>query len=154
MKKQTNILLLVVFCSFVVLGASALMLMRRKQYVMINGTRFSVELADDAQSRRQGLMFRKSLPAQHGMLFIFDTPEIQRFWMHNTYIPLDIIFIDPDWKIINIVTMPSRTDNTCQSKRPAKYVLELAAESARKYDIRAGQKVLYVDTSCKRQKKN
>jgi len=110
--------------------------------ITINGNVFHAEVADTDESRRIGLMYRKSLPERQGMLFIFDQPEIQYFWMRNTYIPLDIIFIDDQLRIINISTMPPLTDEACQSTRPALYVLELQAGSAKKYDLKPNQEVV------------
>ncbi|MFW6026126.1 MAG: DUF192 domain-containing protein [Candidatus Woesearchaeota archaeon] len=63
--------------------------------------KLKVEIADDASSREEGLMFRKSIPEDEGMLFIFDYPQYLTFWGRNTFIPLDIAFIKNN-KIINI----------------------------------------------------
>lgn len=57
---------------------------------------FTVEVADDPRERAQGLMFRETMPTTHGMLFLFEKPQQVSFWMKNTLIPLDIVFIRPD----------------------------------------------------------
>lgn len=64
--------------------------------------RFSVEIADDDSERAQGLMFRESLPASQGMLFVYDQPITAAFWMKNTLIPLDMIFIRPDGTVQHV----------------------------------------------------
>ena len=66
------------------------------------GFHFSVEIADNDATREHGLMFRKSLAADHGMLFDFKTPQSVAFWMKNTLIPLDILFIAADGHIVSI----------------------------------------------------
>jgi len=111
--------------------------------VTINNETFTVELATTPSQQRLGLMFRKHLPEREGMLFIFKRPEIRRFWMRNTFVPLDIIFIDADRKIINIATMPPLTDQTCRSTRPALYVLEINAGEARRFSIGPGLEVKF-----------
>ncbi len=109
--------------------------------VTINNQTFNVEIADTPAKQRVGLMFRKNLPERTGMLFIFNKSEIQYFWMRDTYVPLDIIFIDEQKRIINFRTMPPLTDEKCKSDRPARYVLELEAGSVRRYAIEPGQPV-------------
>lgn len=61
--------------------------------------RFAIEIADDAEERAKGLMFRETLPASAGMLFIYERPQRVSFWMKNTLIPLDMIFIGPDGRV-------------------------------------------------------
>ncbi len=109
--------------------------------VRVNGVTFEVEIADTDESRTLGLMFRKSLPEKAGMLFIFDKPGIYPFWMRNTLISLDIIFISPERRILNICTMPPETDQSCSPAGETLYVLELAADSAKRYHLEAGQQV-------------
>jgi uncharacterized protein len=109
--------------------------------VMIEGQTFQVEIADTPAKQTVGLMFRKELPERTGMLFIFDQSDIQSFWMRNTYVPLDIIFINDQKRIINICTMPPLTDDKCTSDHPAPYVLELEAGSAKRYNLQPGRTV-------------
>jgi uncharacterized membrane protein (UPF0127 family) len=106
--------------------------------VSVNETTFQVEIVADDASRQAGLMFRKNLPERYGMLFIFDRPDIYPFWMRNTPLSLDIIYIDKNRKVINICTMPPETDENCSPTRPALYVLELEAGSAKQYGIEPG----------------
>lgn len=88
----------------------------RDDAVHLRGTwgqaRFAVELADDPQSRAQGLMFRESLPRSAGMLFIFDRPDRAVFWMENTLIPLDMLFIDPTGVVRHIHRQARPRDRT------------------------------------------
>jgi hypothetical protein len=109
--------------------------------VIVNDVTFNVELAVTSNQQQTGLMYRNELPERQGMLFIFDEPTVRQFWMKNTFIPLDIIFIDADRRIINIRTMPAQTRQTCQSDRPALYVLEIAANAAKRFGINPGMTV-------------
>lgn len=108
---------------------------------------FNVEIADEPAEREKGLMFRKNLDEDSGMFFIFDDAKILNFWMKNTYIPLDIIFIDENFKIINIAENAEpciEKDVVCpgySSQLPAKYVLEISAGRAQKLGIKPSDEV-------------
>jgi uncharacterized protein len=103
---------------------------------MPQGTVIMAELADTAEERARGLMFRPSLEKNRGMLFTFAEPQQWSFWMKNTRMSLDIIWMDGNRKIVHIerrVPTCSRTDDGCPQYQPndnALYVLELAAGSA------------------------
>ena len=100
---------------------------------------FDIELALTDEDRASGLMFRTELAPDKGMLFVFGDSAPRSFWMHNTYIPLDIIFIRLDGKIINIVKKARpRTDTPRQSVGNAIAVLEIAGGRADALGIEAG----------------
>ncbi|MGA7956400.1 MAG: DUF192 domain-containing protein, partial [Xanthobacteraceae bacterium] len=103
---------------------------------------FSVELATNDAERARGLMFRKSLPEGHGMLFDFQTEQPVQFWMRNTYIPLDMIFIRGDGRVLNIAQNATPlSDALIPSAGPVRGVLEVIAGTARKYHIAPGDRV-------------
>lgn len=106
--------------------------------------KFRVELAQTPAQQQRGLMFRDKLEPYTGMLFDFGTPRIVSMWMMNTLIPLDMVFIAADGRIVNVAanTKPLSTD-TILSAGPAKGVLEIAGGTARLLGIRPGDVVLH-----------
>jgi uncharacterized membrane protein (UPF0127 family) len=83
------------------------------------------QIANTPQQRQIGLMFRKDMPTHEGMLFIFEEPQKQCFWMKNTLLPLTAAFVDDDGGIVNLVDMqPQSSDSHC-SEKPVRYVLEM-----------------------------
>lgn len=108
---------------------------------------FSIELARTLEERTTGLMFRKSLGENQGMLFIFDSEGNYPFWMENTLIPLDIIWINKDKKIvfINENSQPCRSKN-CPLIIPgvkANYVLEINAGISQKIGLKVGDRLAF-----------
>lgn len=104
--------------------------------------RFTIELAATPAERAQGLMFRESMPADHGMLFDFQTEQRVAFWMKNTPLPLDMLFIKADGTITQIAadTTP-HSEVAIPSKVPVRAVLELNAGTAERLGIGVGAKV-------------
>jgi uncharacterized protein len=103
---------------------------------------FSVELATNELERERGLMFRKELPDGYGMLFDFHTEQPANFWMRNTYISLDIIFIKADGHILHIAeNCKPMSDDLIPSGGPVRGVLEVIAGTARRLGIAAGDTV-------------
>ena len=105
-----------------------------------------VEVARTPQEKATGLMYRKALPEGQGMLFVYDKPLIPPFWMKNTLIPLDILFIGSDFKIKHIAedTPPCPPQNPCPSYaplEPVQYVLELKGGEGARQKIRLGDSV-------------
>ncbi|WP_106639998.1 DUF192 domain-containing protein [Allosphingosinicella vermicomposti] len=103
---------------------------------------FRVEVARTSDEQAKGLMFRDTLPGDEGMIFPFPSPRMASFWMKNTFIPLDIIFIRADGTIANIAenTTPQSLEPV-GSIEPVAAVLELAGGRARTLGIEAGDKV-------------
>jgi uncharacterized protein len=97
-----------------------------------------LELADDEQEREKGLMNRENLCADCGMLFVFKDQSIRTFWMKNTYISLDIIFLDKTGKIVKIhnKTKPFQTSEVYSSIFPSQYVLEVNAGFSKNNDLK------------------
>jgi hypothetical protein len=103
---------------------------------------FTVELATNDAERERGLMFRKELPEGHGMLFDFAEDRPVAFWMHNTYIPLDMIFIRGDGSILRIAERAEPlSDRLIPSGGPVRAVLEVIGGTARKLGIAPGDRV-------------
>lgn len=101
-----------------------------------------VEVAENDYERAKGLMYREDLPENQGMLFIFNEAKERNFWMKNTPVSLDIIFVDADLKIIKIHkdTTPFSTTNY-SSHLPAMYVVEVRAGFSERYQIFEGNKI-------------
>jgi uncharacterized protein len=103
-----------------------------------------VEIADDPGERARGLMFRKFLPANRGMLFLYSVPVRVSFWMKNTYIPLDILFIDEAGTITRIAARAAPLSTTAiPSGGPTRAVLEIPGGRAAALGIRAGDHVIF-----------
>ncbi len=83
------------------------------------------EVANTVASRAQGLMFRKSLGANQGMLFVFAEVERHCMWMRNTYVPLSVAFLDEGGVILNVADMQPQTEDSHCAAKPARYALEM-----------------------------
>ncbi len=113
--------------------------------------RLRLELADDPEERRVGLMNRTSLPSDTGMIFVYSREEPRSFWMKNTRIPLDMIFVDGDRQVINVEHAepePGTPDYALERYRsdgPAKYVIETNQGFADRHGIGNGTEVVFGD---------
>lgn len=117
----------------------------QEPYVRIKGEKFTVEIADTSDKQQLGLMFRDSMPRDHGMLFIFPAEAKRSFWMKNMRIPLDILYFDEDLRLVSAArgAKPCRTARCpgYPSAAPAKYVLELNAGLADEIGLEAGDRM-------------
>ncbi len=137
------------FLAFVVLGlalGAPLAACSQRPAVVIHGSRetvtVNIEIADTPDKRASGLMYRRDLAPDAGMLFLFRTAAPQKFWMKNTVLPLDMIFIGANRKIVGIVadTRPFST-NPLGPDEPSQYVLEVNAGFAAKHGLAVGDQV-------------
>jgi len=110
--------------------------------VELKGQRFDVEIADTEPARERGLMFRESMPPDHGMLFLFDDSTERTFWMKNCRMPLDILYFDEKYKLVSVQQrVPACRSDPCPvypSAGAAKYVLELNAGTTDKLGVKPG----------------
>ena len=103
---------------------------------------FRVEVAVTPEEHARGLMYRSKLADDAGMVFVFEEPSIQRFWMKNTLIPLDMIFIGKDRKIVGVVEDAApETETERMVGAPSQYVLEIGGGLSAKLGIRRGESV-------------
>ncbi|HYF42713.1 MAG TPA: DUF192 domain-containing protein [Ramlibacter sp.] len=99
------------------------------------------QVAQTPGQRQMGLMWRKEMPQHEGMLFVFDQPSVQCFWMMNTLIPLSAAFIADDGTIVNIADMQPRALDSHCSEKPVRYVLEMNQGWFRKKGLAAGSRL-------------
>jgi uncharacterized membrane protein (UPF0127 family) len=105
---------------------------------------YTIELAITGSQRAKGLMFRRTLPKTHGMLFLYDPPQEIGMWMRNTYIPLDMVFIDAEGRVHRIETHTEPFSTTIlRSGGAVAAVLELNAGEAEKIGLRPGDEVVH-----------
>jgi uncharacterized membrane protein (UPF0127 family) len=102
---------------------------------------FTLEVADSEEEQRIGLMFRDSNPADHGMIFIFPDEQRRSFWMKNTRIPLDIVYLDKSGKVVSIRNGQPLDIRGIDSGAPAKYVIELNLGTANSIGLKPGSVV-------------
>ncbi len=104
----------------------------------------AIEVADDDYERETGLMYRKDMESDQGMLFIFEGEAPRGFYMKNTLIPLDLIFLDSDQKVVSISRNARPEDlETIPSGVPAQYVLEIKAGLADRWNIQEGDSISF-----------
>ncbi|MFL1897402.1 DUF192 domain-containing protein [Aquimarina sp. 2-A2] len=104
----------------------------------------SIEIADNPYERETGLMYRKTMEQNQGMLFISEESKPQNFYMKNTLIPLDIIYIDENQKIVSFQRNAKPNDETSlPSGLPAKYILEVNAGLSKKWNLKEGDSISF-----------
>jgi uncharacterized membrane protein (UPF0127 family) len=106
--------------------------------VLIGGQPFRLEVVATEGSRQLGLMYRTTMPADAGMVFVFREVKEQKFWMKNTKIPLDIIYLDAAGRVISVKQMAPLDETGVQSDGPARYAIELNQGTAARVGVKVG----------------
>jgi uncharacterized membrane protein (UPF0127 family) len=101
----------------------------------------TAEVAGSPEERAIGLMHRPSMPANHGMLFVFEQPGVHCFWMKNTLLPLSIAFLADDGSIVNIADMPPRSEASHCPTKPVRLALEMNQGWFAKRGLKAGSRI-------------
>ncbi len=118
----------------------------RAEVIFPDGTRVSVEIAATDAERQRGLMFRTHLAPNEGMIFIFDEVGFYPFWMKNTLIPLDMIWLDPDGRVVSIAaSVPPCKADPCPTYPPsadALYVVEVVSGFTKKHGVKIGDRLI------------
>ena len=109
--------------------------------------RIVAEVAADQDSRMRGLMFRRNMPSNHGMLFVFPQTDRHCMWMRNTLLPLSVAFLDNEGRILNIEDMQPQTENNHCAARPARFALEMNRGWFSAKAITPGQKINGIEKS-------
>ena len=113
----------------------------------IGSKTYTLEVADTPDTREHGLMKRDSLPADRGMIFVFPDVTERSFWMKHTRIPLDIIYVDPDGKVVSTATMKPYDLGKTSSNGPSKYAIELNAGQVKANGVKAGDQLVIPDNA-------
>ncbi len=145
-----------ILLALALLGSSALFAQNAPQLdlqrTMLNAGMYQItaQVAQTPQQREVGLMFRKDMPQQEGMIFIFEALSQQCFWMKNTLLPLTAAFVADDGTIVNLADMKAQTTDSHCSTQPVRYVLEMNQGWFAKKGIKAGTKLSGVLFEAKR----
>jgi uncharacterized membrane protein (UPF0127 family) len=113
----------------------------------IGSKTYELEMARTSDEQETGLMKRDTMPEDHGMIFIFQADRLQQFWMKDTRIPLDIIFVDHSGRVVSVSTMQPYDLNTTSSIEPAQYAIELNAGQAKAAGVEKGNTLKIPDAA-------
>jgi uncharacterized membrane protein (UPF0127 family) len=113
------------------------------QHVKLSAGIYQIDaqVAQTPEQRQIGLMFRKEMPQSEGMIFVFEQPATQCFWMKNTLLPLTAAFVADDGRIVNLVDMKPLTENSHCSEEPVRFVLEMNQGWFARKNIKKGVKL-------------
>ncbi len=114
----------------------------------IGTEKFMVEIADTLEKQIRGMMYREYVPADFGMLFIYESEDYRSYWMKNCLVTLDIVYLDRNKQVINMhIDVPPCKSEPCEtypSERPAQYVLELRGNRAKELNLKPGDTIFFI----------
>jgi uncharacterized membrane protein (UPF0127 family) len=113
--------------------------------LQIGGETFGIEIAVAFKDQETGLMHRDHLNPDHGMIFVSDQPQVQKFWNHEVHFPLDLVFLDANGAIVSLKKMKPYDDSTVPSDAPALYTIELLGGTADRLKLKVGDHVALPD---------
>jgi uncharacterized membrane protein (UPF0127 family) len=132
-----------IFFYYEQLADSSLLRCRFKINSQKTSVEFKLEIANRPKSRAKGLMFRKELEPNRGMLFVFPEVKIQTIWMKNTFVSLDLLFLNEDLEVVGLIeSVPILNEKARSIKAPSKYVVELPAGSCKAQGIKVGARLV------------
>ena len=111
----------------------------------LGGKTFVMEIADTSAAREVGLMYRDSMPSDHGMIFVFSSDQTNPFWMKNTRIPLDIVYVDADARVIAVRPMRPYDTTPVPSPRPFRWAIELNQGTGASLGLKEGDLITVPD---------
>jgi uncharacterized membrane protein (UPF0127 family) len=110
--------------------------------MQIGNRQFELEIASTDKARQRGLMYRPAMAEDHGMIFVFQQEEPLSFWMKNTLIPLDIIYMDSGGTVVSVKQMQPHDESGVPSEKPARYAIELNQGMAAKAGVKKGDRLV------------
>ncbi len=140
-KTLTHLLAVLIACTSLATWAQTPQRQLQRTTITAGMFQINAQVAQTPEQREIGLMFRPTMPQTEGMLFIFDEPSKQCFWMKNTLLPLTAAFVAEDGVIVNLVDMQPQTTNSHCSAKPVRFVLEMNQGWFAKKGIKAGTKL-------------
>ncbi len=142
-----NFILVIVFLLFSISDLYSRTLYDTTRIGLVSNSKtnlFVVEVAKSPEQQSKGLMFRKHLDKNSGMLFVFDQEKYLSFWMKNTYLELAIIFIDKEGNIVDIFYPKPLTETPVISSRPCKFALEIRKDVSLELNVKKGDKMIII----------
>jgi len=140
-KRKSIILLVLIFGMLIFVSCTRKSNVKKQAVLYINGRALNVEIASNDEERQKGLMYRKELGENEGMLFVFEKDKILSFWMKNTSIPLSIAFLDKNGRVIDIYDMKPFSLEPVVSTLKCRYALEVNRGFFNKCGLKVGDKI-------------